>query len=254
MNMYGLPKITGELAKLDLSAISKLFPQVEASSLQRQGTEVDILLGTDHFGLHPKNEVCVGGENLSVMEGALGMCLQGSHPDLKEQVILDTNFVKILKAANPVGLKKSSNLSVSVMHPILKEPEYGLGQGVFNVICVLFKVFWSMLSVLTLNSLLSGGWLPSMGNVRRFLLVCQIIITVCFWKSRVKIVESGLVTDKWCVKDLQERDVVLVLDSGSVKVQYRLAVVREVFHGADGVTRKVKVSWFDQSTDSQVSS
>ena len=254
VNMYGLPKITGELAKLDLSAISKLFPQVEASSLQRQGTEVDILLGTDHFGLHPKNEVCVGGENLSVMEGALGMCLQGSHPDLKEQVILDTNFVKILKAANPVGLKKSSNLSVSVMHPILKEPEYGLGQGVFNVFCVLFKVFWSMLSVLTLNSLLSGGWLPSMGNVRRFLLVCQIIITVCFWKSRVKIVESGLGTDKWCVKDLQERDVVLVLDSGSVKVQYRLAVVREVFHGADGVTRKVKVSWFDQSTDSQVSS
>lgn len=126
VTMFGLEKITGRLSKLDLSVIAGLFPQVEASRLQRTSTEVDILLGTDFFGLHPKNEVQSAGENLSVMEGALGLCLQGSHADLKEEVCMDANFVRTLKSATAISVNRNSNHSISVIHPIINSPR-GLG-------------------------------------------------------------------------------------------------------------------------------
>ena len=111
----------------------------------------------------------------------------------------------------------------------------------------------SELSVLTPNSLLlgrsraknPGGWEPIAGSkLTRFHLVHQ--ITDCFWKQWIKLVAPGLVTDeKWHAKteDLKKGDVVLVLDSDSFKAQYRLAMVQEVYPGADGVVRKVKVMY-----------
>jgi hypothetical protein len=44
--------------------------------------EVDILLGNDYFGLHPKNEVAKAGEHLSILKSPFGLCLQGSHKAL----------------------------------------------------------------------------------------------------------------------------------------------------------------------------
>ena len=117
ITMFGLERITGTVPRIDLGTVKELFPDTDVSTLQRTSTEVDILLGTDQFGLHPKNEVLSSGDNLSLMEGALGLCLQGSHPDLKE-MSMDTNFVKKLKTVTPLGVSRDSYHSVTTIHKI----------------------------------------------------------------------------------------------------------------------------------------
>ena len=84
VNMYELPKITGKIALLDRPVIEELFPDFDSDALRRTTEEVDLLIGTDYFGLHPKEELGKAGEHLSVMKGQLGVCLIGTHPLLKE--------------------------------------------------------------------------------------------------------------------------------------------------------------------------
>ncbi len=59
---------------------------------------MDVLLGCDYFGLYPKKEEARCGVNLSIMSGALGMCLQGAHPDLLEDTTYDFNLAKKMHA------------------------------------------------------------------------------------------------------------------------------------------------------------
>ncbi|KXJ06928.1 hypothetical protein AC249_AIPGENE19758 [Exaiptasia diaphana] len=53
---FGMDKITGPVSKLDPDTVTELFPQFDADCLQRKNTHVDVLLGCDYFGLHPKKE------------------------------------------------------------------------------------------------------------------------------------------------------------------------------------------------------
>ena len=92
-----MERITSKLSKLDLSTVSKLFPNYDASLLQRPSSEVDVLIGTDYFSLHPKNEVC-SVDNLSIMVGELGICLQGSHPMLKVEDEISSNLAMMREA------------------------------------------------------------------------------------------------------------------------------------------------------------
>lgn len=117
VTLFSLEKITEDLSKLDLKVIHELFPEHNPSILQRPSEKVDILLGTDFFGLHPKNEVANTGDNLSIMSGALGVCLQGSHPLVKAVNQMHSNSVKVLKAVNLI--QTVSNLTVC--HPLLKQ-------------------------------------------------------------------------------------------------------------------------------------
>ena len=57
---------------------------------------MDVLLGCDFFGLHPKKEEARHGEHLSVMSGELGVCLQGTHSDLTETTQHDSNLAKVI--------------------------------------------------------------------------------------------------------------------------------------------------------------
>ena len=66
-----------------MDKVQDLFPQFELSDLVRHSRDVDILIGTDYFGLHPKQEIAKAGENLSIMTGELGGCLVGTHPLLE---------------------------------------------------------------------------------------------------------------------------------------------------------------------------
>ena len=86
VTMYELPKITGKVSLLRSSkqVLEELFPQFDSSVLMRHSEHVDVLLGTDYFGLHPKEELCRVGDNLSLMKGQLGVCLVGTHPLLKD--------------------------------------------------------------------------------------------------------------------------------------------------------------------------
>jgi hypothetical protein len=91
-----MERITGPISKLNLDVLVQLFPDYDPESLQRKSTNIDVLLGCDHFGLYPKQEEARCGENLSIMNGELGICLQGSHPDLKEETRYDTNLTKTI--------------------------------------------------------------------------------------------------------------------------------------------------------------
>ena len=86
---FRMDRISGPVTKLNTSSLAKLFPTYDPESLQRKTNRVDILLGCDYFGLFPK---C--GENLSIIRGEFGVCLQGAHPDLVEQTEYDSNLVK----------------------------------------------------------------------------------------------------------------------------------------------------------------
>ena len=120
VELYGINKITGKLAKLNLINLTSLFPGYEVSALQRERTEVDILLGTDYFGLHPKRELASAGENLSIMEGAFGITLQGSHPDIQEETTMDSNMVRVVRSASPLVISTGSHLTIAseVKHPL----------------------------------------------------------------------------------------------------------------------------------------
>ena len=86
---FRMDRISGPVTKLNTSSLAKLFPTYDPESLQRKTNRVDILPGCDYFGLFPK---C--GENLSIIRGEFGVCLQGAHPDLVEQTEYDSNLVK----------------------------------------------------------------------------------------------------------------------------------------------------------------
>ncbi len=65
-----------------------------------ESRHIDVLLGCDYFGLHPKQEEARCGDNLSIMSGSLGICLQGTHPDLVEGTKYDTNLAKKIHDVN----------------------------------------------------------------------------------------------------------------------------------------------------------
>ena len=88
---HGMDQITGPVNKLDYELLQKIFPEYDPESLQRKSNYVDVLLGCDFFGLHPKKEEARHGEHLSIMSGELGVCLQGTHPDLTETTQHDSN-------------------------------------------------------------------------------------------------------------------------------------------------------------------
>jgi len=112
---FGMREITSSVSMLDVDCLRNLFPNRDPRLLQRKSTQVDILLGSDFFGLHPKHEICKAGDHLSIMQGELGICLQGCHPDLKEETAVSSSMVRILHSS----LMKTDchNLVLSVQHP-----------------------------------------------------------------------------------------------------------------------------------------
>lgn len=111
---FGMNEITGPVSRLDENCLSELFPGYDVSLLQRRSSTVDILLGCDHFGLHPKKELHSAGENLSIMQGDLGVCLQGYHSELRENTRLSTHMIKTLHGYK---MKADCNFLRAQTHP-----------------------------------------------------------------------------------------------------------------------------------------
>ena len=108
----------------------------------------------------------------------------------------------------------------------------------------------SELSILTPNSLLlgrstaqnPGGWQPTTGQLKRYHHVQQVL--QCFWSQWMKTAAPKLFRDpKWqeAKQNLKPGDVVLVFDDNSIKGEYRLARVKEVYPDAQGLVRKALV-------------
>ena len=118
---YGLKRITGPLTQLNSGLLGKLFPNFDVDILLRPSKQVDILLGTDYFGLHPKKEVDRAGPHLSIMEGELGACLVGNHPELREEVELYTPKLYGAHTRHTSGFHISS-------HPAFDKPTFFEGE------------------------------------------------------------------------------------------------------------------------------
>ena len=73
-----------------------MFPEYDPESSQRKSNNIDVHLGYGLFGLHPKKEEARNGEHLRVMSGKLGICLQGTHPELTEATQYDSNLAKVI--------------------------------------------------------------------------------------------------------------------------------------------------------------
>ena len=84
LTLVELPELSGPVAQLDAGTLCELFPDFDPSVFSRPVGQVDLLLGADYFGLHPKREIATDGANLSLMEGELGVCVQGTHSRLVE--------------------------------------------------------------------------------------------------------------------------------------------------------------------------
>ena len=114
---FSLPQLTGSVSKLSEEVIHQIFPGFDLRVLRRPEEQVDLLLGGDYFGLHPKHEVASDGKHLSVMQGDLGVCLQGFHPLLRESTTKDSCF----------GHTVTERCSHRVVHQVVIHPEYNPG-------------------------------------------------------------------------------------------------------------------------------
>ena len=91
---YGLTEITGKVSRVDTDLLCQLFPRTKVNHLER-GEYVDLLLGSDYTGLHPRKEVARAGKNLWILEGPLGQCIQGSHQELGSTGLVTSQFASI---------------------------------------------------------------------------------------------------------------------------------------------------------------
>ena len=90
---YGLNEITSPVSPIGMETIHKLFPdRKDAFELSRSCGNVDLLLGAEYYGYHPKVEIDYAGKHLFVVEGPFGKCLIGSHPLIKENTSVVTNL------------------------------------------------------------------------------------------------------------------------------------------------------------------
>ena len=135
---YGLEEITGPVTKLKMNTVRNLFPDyTDINGLQRMCSSVDILVGNDYHGLHPKTEIDKCGAHLSIMEGTFGRCLSGTHPKLHEATrvvsgIVDCSVVDndvIMTATNLIHAKSSkthlSRASMSTIDRFIKGEDMG---------------------------------------------------------------------------------------------------------------------------------
>ena len=120
----------------------------------------------------------------------------------------------------------------------------------------------SAINVLTPNSLLLGratasnplGWQPSETTISsRYHLVQSVGDDV--WKRWIKLYAPTLVVQwKWHTarRNLRPGDVVIVADKNTLKGDYRLALVKEVFPGEDGKVRRVTIALGKEHTSTEV--
>ncbi|CAB4041710.1 PREDICTED: uncharacterized protein LOC107333192 [Paramuricea clavata] len=111
----------------------------------------------------------------------------------------------------------------------------------------------SELNILTPNSLLlgrataknPGGWQPNGNNPGKRYHVVQ-IVTDEFWKKWTELYAPTLVIRrKWNTanRNLRPGDVVIIADRNTLRGDYRLGIVQEVFPSQDGKVRRVNVMY-----------
>ena len=74
----GMDEIAGKIAEVDLGQISKLFPEYDLTDLRRPSGFMDMLIGGDHYDLHPRIVASVG--KLQLLKSIFGYSIRGKIP------------------------------------------------------------------------------------------------------------------------------------------------------------------------------
>jgi len=109
------------------------------------------------------------------------------------------------------------------------------------------------ISILTPNSLLlgrsmgsnPGGWQAQNQSLTQRLQLVQTVSDL-FWKRWVELGAPGLIVQrKWHTanRNLKPGDVVVIADKNTLRGEYRIGLVQEVYPGVDGKVRKVKLMY-----------
>jgi Mor family transcriptional regulator len=117
---FGLDQITGKAAKLDLKVIKELFPGIDPDTLQRKSEDVDILIGGELCGLHPREEIASAGDHLKVLKGPFGLCLHGTHPKLRLEGSTESHFSQFTVCT---GLQDLKQVNGHLSHPEFQKPQ-----------------------------------------------------------------------------------------------------------------------------------
>ena len=82
MKVYGIAKITNNIAAIDMKSIVAQFKNVNLGDIERPSGEVNLLIGYDYAGWHPTSEQVH--EHLIILSNIFGKCVGGRYPSLKE--------------------------------------------------------------------------------------------------------------------------------------------------------------------------
>lgn len=129
LEAFGMETLTGPVRRLDMEVIQQLFPLFNVKLLERRNSQVDILVGINHLGAHPKKEVARCGEDLGIFEGKLGFCIQGTHPALCEGTVVSNHIKAIVNVAETrVDTRKKVGDIVlnKVVAPFIEGEQLGL--------------------------------------------------------------------------------------------------------------------------------
>ena len=82
MKVYGIAKITNNIAAIDMKSIVAQFKNVNLGDIERPSGEVNLLIGYDYAGWHPTSEQVH--EHLIILSNIFGKCVGGRCPSLEE--------------------------------------------------------------------------------------------------------------------------------------------------------------------------
>ena len=96
---YGIERISSKMEYIEVNNIVNLFKKLNLSEVRRPKGEVDVLIGTDYYVMHPDKEQII--DTLVLCTNQFGKCLTGHHKLLKERMQPSINHAYINKAMDP---------------------------------------------------------------------------------------------------------------------------------------------------------
>lgn len=133
IHALSIQRLTGSINKpLDRVILQQLFPSIDSQLLIKDSGPIDMLIGNDLLGFHPRKEIASAGQHLQVCSGPFGLCVQGSHPALGNSNSIPSSFfinilsmqdTEVITATHP----QHKEFSVSVHSYLTKAEKASLG-------------------------------------------------------------------------------------------------------------------------------
>ena len=98
LRVFGIDKITGAIAEVDLRPIVERFKTIKMEDIARPYGEVDVLIEYDYAGWHPIPELA--DQHLVVLTNIFGKCVGGRCPSVTkstDKIVSTASFINSVK-------------------------------------------------------------------------------------------------------------------------------------------------------------